>query len=96
MLYHGAELLTDVVTSKQIYFKNSARFNEWIYFGNLRYLELPKKTRLSFNITLTTVENIKIVIGSVSMNLFDEQGKLNSGIRDLSIWPFYDIDSRLG
>ena len=96
MLYHGAELITDIATSKRIYFKNSTRFNEWIYFSNLRYLELPKKTRLSFNILMTTVENIKIIIGSVSMKLFDEQGKLNSGIRDLNIWPFYSIDSRLG
>ena len=37
-----------------------------------------------------------MIIGSVSINLFDDQGKLNSGIRDLNIWPFYSIDSRLG
>jgi hypothetical protein len=96
MLYHGAELLSEVVTSKQIYFNNNAMFNEWINFKNMRYCELPKKTRLSFNIVVTTVEDVKVIIGSVSINLFDEKGKFNSGIRDLNIWPFYSIDSRLG
>ena len=42
------------------------------------------------------MEDITMTIGSVSINLFDDQGKLNSGIRDLNIWPFYSIDSRLG
>lgn len=96
MLYHGAELLSDKVTSKQSYFNSNPKFNQWINFNNMRYWELPKKTRLSFNIILTTMESIKITIGSVSINLFDEKGKLNSGIRDLNIWPFYSIDSRLG
>lgn len=96
MLYHGCELLSEVVMSKKIQFKTNAKFNEWIYFDNMRYCELSKKTRLSFNIVLTSVENVKITIGSVSINLFDDQGKMNSGICDLNIWPFYEIDSRLG
>lgn len=45
---------------------------------------------------MTTMENIKFTIGTVSMNIFDDKGLLNSGIRDLNIWPFYEIDSRLG
>lgn len=37
MLYHGAELLAEVARSKKIYFNNNARFDQWIYFENLRY-----------------------------------------------------------
>ena len=79
-LYHGAEEIFTPVTSKRVYFNNCAKFNQWIYFEHLRYCQLPKKTRLSFNIIMTTVENVKITIGTVSMNIFDDQGKLNSGI----------------
>ncbi|CAI2363985.1 unnamed protein product [Moneuplotes crassus] len=96
MLYHGCELLSNVVKSKKINFNNNAKFNEWISFDKMRYCELSKKTRLSFNIRMNTSEDIEMIIGSVSINLFDDQGKLNSGIRDLNIWPFYSIDSRLG
>jgi hypothetical protein len=30
------------------------------------------------------------------MNLFDEKKRFQSGIQDLNIWPFYEIDERLG
>lgn len=41
-------------------------------------------------------EAYELTIGCVSMNLFDEKKKFMSGVRDLNIWPFYEIDERLG
>jgi hypothetical protein len=32
----------------------------------------------------------------VSINLFDENKKFKSGIQSLNVWPFYEIDERLG
>ena len=41
-------------------------------------------------------EKSKLTIGCVSINLFNEKGIFNSGVRDLNVWPFYEIDERLG
>ena len=41
-------------------------------------------------------ENSRLTIGCVSLNLFDEKGMFRSGISDLNVWPFYEIDERLG
>ena len=30
------------------------------------------------------------------MNLFDENKRFQTGVKDLNIWPFYRIDERLG
>lgn len=95
-LYHGCELLTKSVSSRKVYYENNAKFDEWVYFEKLRYCQLPKNTRLSFTINMHTKEGKTLVIGSVSTNLFNEKGRLRTGINDLNIWPFYDIDSRLG
>ena len=54
------------------------------------------KTRLSFNIVLVFKEAYELTIGCVSINLFDEQKRFQSGVRDLNLWPFYEIDERLG
>jgi len=53
-LYHGCEELTEQVWSKEIMFHTNSKFDQWINFGDLRYCQLPKNTRLSFNIHLTT------------------------------------------
>jgi hypothetical protein len=58
---------------------------------------LPVKTRLSVNVILIFKEDGKqLTIGCVSMNLFDEKKKFSAGKSDLNLWPFYEIDERLG
>jgi hypothetical protein len=37
-----------------------------------------------------------LTIGCVSMNLFDEKGRFKNGMRELNVWPFYELDERLG
>lgn len=37
-----------------------------------------------------------MTIGCVSMNLFDEKGRFRNGMRELNVWPFYELDERLG
>lgn len=71
-------------------------FNELITFGKLKYCQIPVKARLSFNIVLIFKQNSQMTIGCVSINLFNEKGIFNSGVRDLNVWPFYEIDERLG
>jgi len=69
----------------------------WCDFGSLRYCQLPVKTRLSVNVVLVFREPaFELTIGCVSINLFDEKKKFKSGLQDLNIWPFYEIDERLG
>jgi phosphatidylinositol-4,5-bisphosphate 3-kinase len=38
----------------------------------------------------------ELTIGCVSVNLFDEHKKFKSGLQSLNVWPFYEIDERLG
>ena len=95
-LYHGAEKLVEQVVTEEVYFSNNIVFNKWSNFKNLRYCQLPVKTRLSVNIILVFKEGYELTIGCVSMNLFDEKKQFKSGMVDLNIWPFYEIDERLG
>jgi hypothetical protein len=30
------------------------------------------------------------------MNLFSQSGRFKSGTKDLNVWPFYEVDERLG
>lgn len=100
-LYHGGDYLVDEDKSRrkshEIFFNNNIYFNQWIDF-ELKYCQMPEKTRLSFNIVLIFEEkNVpELVIGTVSTNLFNKQGQFQSGRRELNIWPFYQIDERLG
>lgn len=95
-LYHGCEKICDTVCSKDVSFGSNVKFNQLITFGDLKYCMIPVKARLSFNIVLIFKENSKMTIGCVSINLFNEKGIFNSGVRDLNVWPFYEIDERLG
>jgi hypothetical protein len=51
---------------------------------------------LSFNIMMLTKEGQALTIGCVSLNLFDEKGRFRSGLIEFNVWPFYEIDERLG
>ena len=77
-VYHGCDKLLDggssTQTTRQVYFTQNINFNEQIVFGELRYCQIPIKARLSFNIVLLFEEDCEVVIGSVSVNLFDEKG----------------------
>jgi hypothetical protein len=95
-LYHGCEKLVEKQVIQETYFSNNVSFNHWVNFGNLRYCQLPIKSRLSINVILVFVEGFELTIGCVSMNLFDENKKFISGVQDLNLWPFYEIDERLG
>ena len=99
-LYHGCDpLLHDSGStrkSKEVYLSQTVCFDQQIMFEGLRYCQIPIKTRLAFSITLVFQENAELIIGCVSINLFDEKGQFRSGIQDLNIWPFYSIDERLG
>jgi len=95
-LYHGCEKLTETAYSDEQYFNNTIRFDEWIEFENLRYCQIPMKTRLSFNIFMITKEGYVLTLGCVSMNLFDEKGRFRNGLREFNVWPFYELDERLG
>ena len=100
VLYHGCDPLLDgdesTRKSKEVYLSQTVSFNQVIKFRDLRYCQIPIKTRMAFSITLIFQENAELVIGCVSTNLFDERGQFRSGIQDLNIWPFYSIDERLG
>lgn len=102
-LYHGCDPLLDdqdsKVSSTEVYLGQNISFDQIIKFGKLkplRYCQIPIKTRLAFSIKLIFQEKAELTIGCVSINLFDEKGQFRSGIQDLNIWPFYDIDERLG
>jgi hypothetical protein len=45
---------------------------------------------------LLTKEEQTLTIACVSMNLFDERGRFKNGLRELNVWPFYELDERLG
>lgn len=95
-LYHGCEKICEPVYSKDVYFNSTVSFNQLITFGDIKYCQIPVKARLSFNIILIFEDHSYITIGCVSINLFNEKGVFNSGVRDLNVWPFYEIDERLG
>ena len=97
-LYHGCEKLVETqVLEDNTWFSNNILINKWTDFGKLRYCQLPVKTKLSINIILAFDKpGQDITIGCVSMNLFDEKMKFRSGVQPLNLWPFYQIDKRLG
>ena len=98
-MYHGCDELLEsgsIQKSIEVYFSQNVTFDQVIQFGSLKYCQIPVKARLAFNIILFFQENAHMVIGSVSINLFDEKGQFRSGVQDLNIWPFYKIDDRLG
>lgn len=41
-------------------------------------------------------DETELIVGCVSINLFNEKGIFRSGIRDLNVWPFYKTDDSLG
>jgi hypothetical protein len=89
-LFHGCEKLVQSQVIQEVYFSNNVQINKWTDFGNLRYCQLPVKTRLSINVILVFREPAyELTIGCVSMNLFDEKKKFRSGVQNLNIWPFY-------
>lgn len=45
---------------------------------------------------MLTKEGYQLTIGCVSLNLFDEKGRFRNGLRELNVWPFYELDERLG
>jgi len=72
-------------------------FDQIISFEKLKICELPRKSRIAFNIVVIFQENYTLRIGCVSMNLFyAKSSKFKSGLIDLNVWPFYEIDERLG
>lgn len=96
-LYHGAEKLVERSVSAEVYFSNNVAINKWVDFGNLRYCQLPMKTRLSINVVCMFKEpGEELTIACVSMNLFDERKRFRQGQQGLSLWPFYEVDARLG
>ena len=99
-LLHGCDPLLEgddsTRRSKEVYLAQTVNLNQVIKFKELRYCQIPIKTRLAFSITLVFQENAELTIGCVSINLFDEKGQFRSGPQDLNIWPFYTIDERLG
>ena len=96
-LYHGAEKLVQQSVCGEAFFSNNVLVNKWVDFGNLRYCQLPMKTRLSINIVCVFREpGDELTIACVSMNLFDEKKRFRQGQQDLSLWPFYESDARLG
>lgn len=95
-MFHGCEKLVETQVCQEVFFSNNIYINKWCDFGSLRYCQLPVKTRLSLNVILVFKEAYELTIGCVSMNLFDEKKKYMSGVHDLNIWPFYEIDERLG
>ena len=77
-LYHGCDPLLDesgsTRKSKEVFLSQTVSFDQQIMFEGLRYCQIPIKTRLAFSITLVFQENAELVIGCVSINLFDEKG----------------------
>ena len=51
-LYHGCEKLVETQVVEEVYFSNNVVFDKWTNFGDLRYCQLPVKTRLSANVIL--------------------------------------------
>lgn len=100
-LYHGCDLLDveekSIKKSSEFYFNQNVAFNQWLFF-DLKYCQLPEKTRITFNIVLVfqEINEPELVIGTVSTNLFNKAGKFQSGRKELNIWPFYDKAERLG
>ena len=97
-LYHGCELLVEKqIIESNTWFSNNVLINKSVNFGALRYCQIPVKTRLSINIILAFDKpGQDLTIGCVSMNLFNEKQKFKSGRQALNLWPFYQIDRRLG
>ena len=55
-LYLGSEKLHKPVYSKKIYYSNSARFDQWVQFGDIRYWDLPRNAKICIDIVLETLE----------------------------------------
>lgn len=62
----------------------------------IRYCQLPKKTRLGFNIKAISSRGEERIIASCSFLIFDSEGTFQEGKHAIKVWPFYKVDERLG
>ena len=53
------------------------------------------KTRLAFNIVVTSTNGEELIIGCATINLFETDGRLITGYQEIAVWPFCSIDSQL-
>lgn len=95
MLMYGDKVLDGCIKqSNPVPFSYTARSYEWLYFP-VKVSDLPKETRIGFNLTIHSASGESLVIGCTAKTLFNELGRLRTGLIDLNIWPFYRIEPRL-
>ncbi len=63
---------------------------------DIRYCQLPKKSKLAFNIKAVSSNGEERVIASATFLVFDNEGNFKEGKHSLKLWPFYRVDERLG
>lgn len=87
--FKGRECL---LRSQQVNFAFNARMEEWMNF-NIPISNLPKEARLCINILAISPQET-FIIGSAATTLYDEFGRLRTGLQCLNIWPFYRVEPR--
>ena len=98
LLLIGGKLLnkTCYKLSKSYPFSNCLNINtKYMKFGDLRISSLPLETRLCFNIIVYSGTGESLTIGSAYMNLFNSNGELVQGEVEVSLWPFYSVDTKI-
>jgi phosphatidylinositol-4,5-bisphosphate 3-kinase len=95
MLMYGDKVLAGCLkVSSPVKFSYSARSFEWLTFP-VKISDLPKETRIGFNLIIHSTSGERLTIGCTAKTLFDELGRLRTGLTALNIWPFYKIEPRL-
>jgi phosphatidylinositol-4,5-bisphosphate 3-kinase catalytic subunit alpha/beta/delta len=96
MILYGDSVLRDCYKRTEYCpFNYSARIMEWVDFP-IKISEVPKEARLGINLYSVAQNGENFLIGSFTKTIFDEKGKLRSGLLGLNLWPFYRIEERLG
>ncbi|CAD8067341.1 unnamed protein product [Paramecium primaurelia] len=97
-IYYGDKLLTNssIIESQLIPFSFTPTFNATIKFSQIKYSMLPLEVKLCFRVLIYSFNGESQILGSTSMYLFDQNSKFKQGLQTLNLWPFYDINPKIG
>jgi len=95
-LYYGCNLLrADTIAEvSPVPFSFEPRWYKWVSFGGLLTSQLPKETRVCFNVKIHAPNGESQVIATVTHKLFNMFNQMKQGLLHLNLWPFYKTESR--
>ena len=89
MLFTGNKLIYQQKHSTPpMPFSNNTTFEFGVRYEDIKICNLPLETRLAFNIKIVSSSAEELFIGCCALNLFDYDGMIVSGYREVSVWPF--------